>query len=790
MTNRMLINATQAEEVRVAIVNGSVLDNLDTEIQGKEQQKANIYKGKITRIEPSLEAVFVDYGSERHGFLPFREISRIYQKDQDAEQGEASETEAGGEGSGEEDRNKRRAPMRERFTEGQELIIQVEKEARGNKGAALTTYVSLAGCYLVLMPLNPTAGGISRRIENEERAELREVLNQLSIPEGMGVIVRTAGVGRDIKDLQWDLDFLVQQWHAIEGASRERPAPFLIYQESNVVVRAIRDHLRPEINEILVDSPIVYEDVLTYIRMMRPDYINRVRLYNDSIPLFSRFQIESQIEDAMQREVRLPSGGSVVIDHTEALISIDINSAKATKGGDIEETALQTNLEAAEAIARQLRLRDIGGLIVIDFIDMNSSRNQRAVEQKLKEAMEVDRARVQIGKISSRFGLLEMSRQRLRPSLASTRDIVCPRCLGQGTIRGVEVLAINIIRLIEEEAIKEGTTQVLVEVPNEVTTYLINEKRQAVLEIERKHHIRVIIVPSQHLETPNFIITRSKKEEGEEEAASYTLGTKPEIPKNVYNTPSTMQRPAAAAVSNINPSMAPQRKSIFKRLITSLLGDEEQPKVSEHVRTTHTHHAQTHAGSANGGQRSQGNLNKSRNRRHRPQRPRSDERGGERTTNRNNDRGGVRTERGDNRVERERGEGHVERNETRVERSSEQRSNYQPRYVQAAAEHAPREREETREMQYQEPKMTYTAEVTEIPFTRTEPELPDQPFVQNVEITDIDSAKHSTTQNQNRNQQRRRKPNRRRNHYRKGQGNQGNKVQREESAPSETKVDD
>lgn len=559
MTNRMLINASQAEEVRVAIVNGSVLDNLDTEILGKEQKKANIYKAKITRIEPSLEAVFVDYGGERHGFLPFREVSRMYHKVQGNEESE-------------------RLSIRDKVSEGQELIVQVEKEARGNKGAALTTFVSLAGCYLVLMPLNPSAGGISRRIDGEDRAELREILNQLTIPEGMGVIVRTAGVGRDIKDLQWDLDFLVKQWHAIEKASTEQVAPFLIYQESNVVVRAIRDHLRPEINEILVDSPKVFEDVNMYVRMMRPDYINRVKLYNDSIPLFSRFQIESQIENAMQREVRLHSGGAVVIDHTEALIAIDINSAKATKGGDIEETALQTNLEAAEEIARQLRLRDIGGLIVIDFIDMGVPRNQRAVEQKLKEALEVDRARVQVGKIS-RFGLLEMSRQRLRPSLASARDIVCPRCLGTSTIRGVEVLALNMIRLIEEEAIKEGTGQVILEVPIEVATYLINEKRQAILDIERKHHISVILLPSQHLETPNYSINRTKRDESgqtSEEVATYTLASKQDIPRHNYGTQSGAQRTnIAAAVSNMNINMAPQRKSIIRRFITSILGSEE-----------------------------------------------------------------------------------------------------------------------------------------------------------------------------------------------------------------------
>jgi len=560
MASRMLINASQEEEIRVALVNGSRLDNLDIEILGKEQQKANIHLGKITRIEPSLEAVFVDYGGERHGFLPFREISKIYYKNQ-AEQQDAE-----------------RGSIRDKLSEGQELIIQVQKESRGNKGAALTTYISLAGCYLVLMPLNPNTGGISRRIDGEERAELREALNDLKVPTDMGVIVRTAGMGRDIKDLQWDLDALIQQWGSIEKASKERPAPFLIYQESSFIVRAIRDHLRPDINEILIDSAKVFEEASRHIRTMRPDYIDKVKLYNDSIPLFSRFQIESQIEMAFKRTISLPSGGSVVIDHTEALISIDINSAKATRGGDIEETAYHTNLEAAEEIARQLRLRDIGGLIVIDFIDMNVQRNQRAVEQRLKEALVMDRARVQVGRIS-RFGLLEMSRQRLRPALAAARDITCPRCMGQGSIRSVEVLALNMIRLIEEEAIKDGTAQVHVEVPTEVATYLFNEKRQAILDIERKHHIRIILIPSQHIVTPNYTINRIKKDdsvEHHEEAASYSLASKPEIPKNQYsNTGANHKHQVVAAVSNLNSHIAQQRPGIIRRLLTTILGNEE-----------------------------------------------------------------------------------------------------------------------------------------------------------------------------------------------------------------------
>lgn len=566
MTNRMLINATQEEEIRVALVNGSRLDNLDIEILGKEQQKANIYKGKITRIEPSLEAVFVDYGADRHGFLPFREISRIYHRN--SNQDSASE----------------KTSMRDKLSEGQEIIIQVEKESRGNKGAALTTYISLAGCYLVLMPNNPKAGGISRRIDGDEREEMREVLNQLTIPNDMGVIVRTAGMGRDIKDLQWDLDVLVKQWNSIELAANDRRAPFLIYQESSLVIRAIRDHLRTDINEILIDSPKVYEDACMHIRLMRPDFISRVKLYNDSIPLFSRFQIESQIEMAFQREVTLPSGGAIVIDHTEALISIDINSAKATRGGDIEETAYHTNLEAADEIARQLRLRDIGGLIVIDFIDMGVIRNQKAVEQRLKDALVMDRARVQVGRIS-RFGLLEMSRQRLRPALAAARDIMCPRCLGQGTIRSVEVLAINMIRLIEEEAIKDSTAQLQLEVPVEVATYLINEKRQGIVDIERKHHIKLILIPSQHLNTPNYNLKRIKKDdvlEGRDEKVSYSLASKAETPKNQYEKPTPNSRNNnIPAVAKFNPTSAPQKPGIIRRFLTTILGSDEEAAANE-----------------------------------------------------------------------------------------------------------------------------------------------------------------------------------------------------------------
>ncbi|MBB3101873.1 ribonuclease E [Azomonas macrocytogenes] len=482
---RMLINATQPEELRVALVDGQRLFDLDIESGSREQKKANIYKGRITRIEPSLEAAFVDFGAERHGFLPLKEISREYFKK--APEG--------------------RINIKEVLSEGQEIIVQVEKEERGNKGAALTSFISLAGRYLVLMPNNPRAGGISRRIEGEERNELREALNGLDVPTDMGLIVRTAGLGRSGEELQWDLDYLLQLWNAIKEASAERSAPFLIYQESNVIIRAIRDYLRQDIGEVLIDSVEAQEEALSFIRQVMPQYASKIRLYEDSVPLFNRFQIESQIETAFQREVKLPSGGSIVIDPTEALVSIDINSARATKGGDIEETALQTNLEAAEEIARQLRLRDIGGLIVIDFIDMTPVKNQRAVEEKVREALEADRARVQVGRIS-RFGLLEMSRQRLRPSLGESSGIVCPRCRGQGIIRDVESLSLAILRLIEEEALKDRTAEVRARVPFQVAAFLLNEKRNAITKIELRTRVRIFILPDDHLETPHFEVQR------------------------------------------------------------------------------------------------------------------------------------------------------------------------------------------------------------------------------------------------------------------------------------------
>ena len=483
---RMLINATQREELRVAIVDGQSLYDLDLEIPSKEQKKANIYKGRITRVEPSLEACFIDYGADRHGFLPLKEISRDY-----FAQGV--------------DHN--RAGIRELLKEGQEILVQVEKEERGNKGAALTTFISLAGRYLVLMPNNPRAGGVSRRIEGDDRSNLKEILDQLKLPDEMGLIIRTAGMGREAEELQWDLDYLLQVWKAIDDAAKARPASFLIYQESKLIIRALRDYLRNDIGEILIDSEELYNDAREFVQQVMPQNLRKLKLYNDTVPLFSRFQIETQIENAYERSVRLPAGGSIVIDQTEALTAIDINSAKATKGGDIEETAFNTNCEAAVEIARQLRIRDAGGLIVIDFIDMESARHQREVEDKLRDALRHDRARVQIGKIS-RFGLLEMSRQRLRPSLGEATQAVCPRCEGHGRIRSVESLSLSVLRLVEEQAMKESTGQVLVQAPYDVANFLLNEKRASIVEIEKRQDVPIIIVADDKLETPHFEIQR------------------------------------------------------------------------------------------------------------------------------------------------------------------------------------------------------------------------------------------------------------------------------------------
>ena len=490
---KILINATQPEEVRVAMVDGQRLYDLDIENRQRIQTKANVYKAKVTRVEPSLEAAFVDFGAERHGFLPLKEISPEYYRSRAPE-------------------NEGKVRIKDVLKEGTEVIVQVDKEERGTKGAALTTFISLAGRYMVLMPNNPKAGGISRRIEGEDRSDLKDSLAQLNLPDGMGVIIRTAGVGRSTEELQWDLDYLLQLWDSIAKANAESKAPVLIYQESDVIIRAVRDYLRDDIDQVLIDDEAAYNRAAEFVGMVMPRYKNRLKRYEDPLALFNRFQIEGQIETAFQREVRLPSGGSIVLDPTEALISIDINSARATKGGDIEQTALQTNLEAAEEIARQLRLRDLGGLVVIDFIDMSSNRNQRAVENRIREALELDRARIQVGRIS-RFGLLEMSRQRLRPSLGETSGIVCPRCTGQGTIRTTKSLALAILRLIQEEAVKERTGEVQAIVPVDVSAFLLNEKRGDINDIESRSGVRIVVVASPYLDTPHFEVRRLRDDE-------------------------------------------------------------------------------------------------------------------------------------------------------------------------------------------------------------------------------------------------------------------------------------
>jgi len=537
---RMLINATQAEELRVAIVDGQTLYDIDIEQPSKEQKKSNIYKGRITRLEPSLEAAFVEYGGDKHGFLPLKEISRDY-------------FQAG------VDHNK--AGIRELLREGQEVVVQVDKEERGNKGAALTTFISLAGRYMVLMPNSPSAGGVSRRIEGEDRAALKDALDKLNIPDDMGVIIRTAGVGRDAEELQWDLDYLLQVWRSIAEAALAKPAPFLIYQESRLIVRALRDYLRADIGEILVDTEELYETAREFMQQVMPQTLRKLKHYKDDIPLFNRFQIESQIEAIYERNVRLPSGGSIVVDQTEALTAVDVNSARATKGSDIEDTAFQTNLEAAEEVARQLRLRDLGGLVVIDFIDMSSNKHQREVENRLQNALKYDRARVQLGRIS-RFGLMEMSRQRLRPSLGESSQIVCPRCDGQGRMRSIESLSLSIIRVAEEHAMKENTGQVLVQAPVEIANFLLNEKRGALREIEQRHDAPIIIVADEQLHTPHYEVTRLRDNELGEESGkpSYQRGTPRRLPVHAL-TKAQLNIPPAPAVTHVKHSQpAPVRE--------------------------------------------------------------------------------------------------------------------------------------------------------------------------------------------------------------------------------------
>jgi ribonuclease E len=575
---RMLVNATQPEELRVAIVDGQKLDNLDIENKTREQKKSNIYKAKITRVEPSLEAAFVDYGAERHGFLPFKEIAKEFL-------GEAAMKDGGG-----------RPNVKAGISEGQEILVQIEKEERGNKGAALTTFISLAGRFLVLMPNNPRAGGVSRRIEGDDRSELKAAMNELEIADGMGIIVRTAGVGRTADELQWDLDYQAKTWEAICDAGAKAKAPSLIYQESNVIVRALRDYFRGDIGEILIDEPAVYEQAQTFISQYMPHNLRKLKLYQEDVPLFSRYQIEGQIESAYQREVRLPSGGAIVIDHTEALISIDINSARATKGSDIEETATNTNIEACDEIGRQLRLRDLGGLVVVDFIDMMTPKNQRMVENRLRDVAKLDRARVQIGRIS-RFGLMEMSRQRLRPSLGETTEIVCPRCVGQGTIRTVESLALQLLRLLEEETLKENTGRVLIKMPVAVATYLLNEKRDAVREIEERNNAQALLVPDTNLVTPHYEIERIRSSETDHDAVqlnSHELATKkvtsytPTADKVQIAESETAAVQTVAPPSPIPPPAAKadttavaERGGFFSRIFGFLAGQEKTEEQEE-----------------------------------------------------------------------------------------------------------------------------------------------------------------------------------------------------------------
>ncbi|MBH3092622.1 ribonuclease E [Serratia ureilytica] len=704
---RMLINATQQEELRVALVDGQRLYDLDIESPGHEQKKANIYKGKITRIEPSLEAAFVDYGAERHGFLPLKEIAREYFPSNYSSHG--------------------RPNIKDVLREGQEVIVQVDKEERGNKGAALTTFISLAGSYLVLMPNNPRAGGISRRIEGDDRTELKEALSSLQLPDGMGLIVRTAGVGKSADALQWDLSFRLKHWEAIKKAAEGRPAPFLIHQESNVIVRAFRDYLRPDIGEILIDNPKILDLAKEHIAALgRPDFSSKIKLYSGEIPLFSHYQIESQIESAFQREVRLPSGGSIVIDSTEALTAIDINSARATRGGDIEETAFNTNLEAADEIARQLRLRDLGGLIVIDFIDMTPVRHQREVENRLRDAVRQDRARIQIGRIS-RFGLLEMSRQRLSPSLGESSHHVCPRCNGTGTIRDNESLALSILRLIEEEALKENTKEVHAIVPVQVASYLLNEKRESVSAIEKRQGgVKAVIVPNDEMQTPHYSVLRVRKGE-ETSTLSYLLPKlheedmerpledapmerkRPEQPALASfslsadvpppaEEPVTVAKPVAAAAKAKAAAPAAAKPGFLGRLfggLKSLFAGEEQPAVEE------AKPAETPKAEGNGENRRQDRRGQRRQGTGRKERGERSDRGDRPERGERKERGEGRDNRErDNREPRENREGRESRDEQRRNRRNQQQN--APVAEETASEEsakAPREDQQQRREQ-------------------------------------------------------------------------------------------
>lgn len=590
---RMLFNATQPEEIRVAIVDGQKLIDIDIETTGREQRKSNIYKGVITRIEPSLEACFVNYGEERHGFLPFKEVARSYFK---------------------EGVDVRNTSIKEALREGQEIIVQVEKEERGNKGAALTSFISLAGRYLVLMPNNPRGGGVSRRVEGEDRQELRDAMDQLQLPSGMSVIARTAGIGRNVEELQWDLNYLLQLWTAIEGASKSHTGAFLIYQESSLVIRAIRDYFQPDIGEILIDTDEITEQAQQFMTNVMPDMVHRVKRYRDEVPLFSRFQIEHQIETAYARMVNLPSGGSIVIDHTEALVSIDVNSARATRGNDIEATAFNTNIEAADEVARQLRLRDLGGLVVIDFIDMESTKNQRDIETRLKEALRYDRARVQMGKIS-RFGLMELSRQRLRPSLSDTSHITCPRCNGTGHIRDTESSALQILRIIQEEAMKENSAAIHVQTPVDVAAFLLNEKRNEIQKIEALHHVAVVMIPNKYLETPHYDLERIKEDDPrlDEPQVSYAMAEKPEAEEDYTKHKKEEVKPRQEAVvksfAHTQPAPVVEKKKglgLFAKIVRFFAGEPAAPVApTKNKRPTNGN---------NGNRRDQQDRNKNRTR--------------------------------------------------------------------------------------------------------------------------------------------------------------------------------
>lgn len=619
---RMLFNATHAEELRVAIVDGQRLIDIDIETAGREQRKSNIYKGVITRVEPSLEACFVNYGEDRHGFLPFKEISRQYFKD----------------GS-----DVSRAKIQEAITEGQELLVQVEKEERGNKGAALTTFISLAGRYLVLMPNNPRGGGVSRRIEGEERQELREALDRLEYPKGMSIIARTAGIGRSVEELQWDLNYLLQLWNAIDGAGKSANGAFLIYQESSLVIRAIRDYFHPDIGEVLIDTDEIYEQAKQFMQHVMPDMMHLVKRYRDDIPLFSRFQIEHQIETAYSRMVPLPSGGAIVIDHTEALVSIDVNSARSTRGSDIEDTALKTNLEAADEVARQLRLRDLGGLIVIDFIDMEKANNQKEVEQRVKDALHFDRARVQMGKIS-RFGLMELSRQRIRPALNEGSHTTCPRCNGTGVIRDTESTALHVLRILQEEAMKEGTAALHAQVPVDVATFLLNEKRSEIYKLEARLKVSILLLPNKHLETPHYEVSRIRHDDErlEDSRSSFDLVTIKEEPsyyeKKVEEAGSKRQE---AMIKGIVPSVpAPAHTERKPKETPVTLAAEPKPTLFERIMAWFKRDStpaaaalpaptpSTPKANANQGERGDNRNNRNRNRRRGGPRTRDEETSG------------------------------------------------------------------------------------------------------------------------------------------------------------------